>query len=255
MKRNYLIIGIALFLAVIVIQKPVFSQNKTAKEIITAADKKMQGESNRGTLTMKIIRTTWEREVKFKTWGKGREYSITLITYPAKEKGQSFLKRGNEMWSWNPVIGRMIKLPPSMMSQGWMGSDYSTDDILKESSIIVDYNHSIIGVDTIEGIACWKIQLLPKEDAAVVWGKLIKWISKDEYLQLKTEYYDEDDYLVKTERASKIKKMGDREIPTYIEIIPEDEPGNKTIVIIDNVEFNVSIPDNFFSKQNMKRLR
>ena len=142
-----------------------------------------------------------------------------------------------------------------MMSQGWMGSDYSTDDILKESSIIVDYEHSIMGIDTIEGIACWKILMIPKEDAAVVWGKQIKWISTDTYFQLKTEYYDEDDYLIKTEKASKIKKMGDREIPTYIEIIPEDEPGNKTVVIIDEIEYNVKIPDNFFSQQNMKRLR
>ena len=159
------------------------------------------------------------------------------------------------MWNWNPVIGRMIKLPPSMMSQGWMGSDYSTDDILKESSIIVDYEHSIMGIDTIEGIACWKILMIPKEDAAVVWGKQIKWISIDTYFQLKTEYYDEDDYLIKTEKAGKIKKMGDREIPTYIEIIPEDEQGNKTVVIIDEIEYNVKIPDNFFSQQNMKRLR
>ena len=231
------------------------AQTKTAKEIIIAADKKMQGESNRGELTMKIIRPKWEREVKFKTWSKGKDYSITLITYPAKEKGQTFLKRKNDMWSWNPVIGRMIKLPPSIMSQGWMGSDYSTDDILKESSIVVDYNHSIVGTEIIEGRECWKIEMLPKEDAAVIWGKLIKWISKEGSLQLRSEYYDEDGYLVKTEIAKNVKIMGNREIPTLIEIIPEDEPGNKTVLIIDKIEFNVEINNGFFSQQNMKRLR
>lgn len=254
MNRTLLV---SLLLAVFILpwSNLTIAQTKTAKEIIIAADKKMQGESNRGEMTMKIIRPKWEREVKFKTWSKGKDYSITLITYPAKEKGQTFLKRNNDMWSWNPVIGRMIKLPPSIMSQGWMGSDYSTDDILKESSIVVDYKHSIIGTETVEGIECWKIEMLPKEDAVVVWGKLIKWISKEGMLQLKSEYYDEDGYLVKTEIAKEIKMMGDREIPTLIEIIPEDEPGNKTVLIINSIEFNVEIKDSFFSQQNMKRLR
>jgi len=248
---------ISLFMAIFLLpwSNLTIAQTKTAKEIIIAADKKMQGESNRGELTMKIIRPKWEREVKFKTWSKGKDYSITLITYPAKERGQTFLKRRNDMWSWNPVIGRMIKLPPSIMSQGWMGSDYSTDDILKESSIVVDYNHSIVGTEIIEGRECWKIEMLPKEDAAVVWGKLIKWISKEGMLQLKSEYYDEDGYLVKTEIAKDVKIMGGREIPTLIEIIPEDDPGNKTVLIIDKIEFNVEIEDGFFSQQNMKRLR
>ncbi|MCF8371027.1 MAG: outer membrane lipoprotein-sorting protein [Bacteroidales bacterium] len=231
------------------------AQEMTAKEIIKAADDKMQGKTNYAEMTMKVVRPTWEREVKFKSWGKDRNYSLTLITYPAKEKGQTFLKREQEMWNWNPTINRMIKLPPSMMSQGWMGSDYSNDDILKESSIVVDYEHSIIGAETLEGKECWKLQLIPKEEAAVVWGKIIKWITKDDYLQLKSEYYDEDNYLVKTDVASQIKMMGDREIPTYIEIIPADEPGKKTIVTIDKAEFDIQIPDDYFSQQYMKRVR
>ena len=227
----------------------------TAMEIIKAADDKFQGKSSYAEMTMKVVRPTWEREVKFKSWSKDRDYSLTLITYPAKEKGQTFLKRKQEMWSWNPTINRMIKLPPSMMSQGWMGSDYSNDDILKESSIVVDYNHSIVGTDKLEGRECWKIQLLPKEDAAVVWGKIFKWITKDGYLQVKTEYYDEDNYLEKTETGSKIKMMHDREIPTYLEIIPEENPGNRTIVIIDKAKFDIDIPDSYFSQQYMKRVR
>ena len=142
-----------------------------------------------------------------------------------------------------------------MMSQGWMGSDYSNDDILKESSIVVDYTHKITGTETIDGIECYKIILTPKEDAAVVWGKVIKWISKKEFWQLKTEYYDEDDELIRTEKASKVKQFGDRKLPSYLEIIPADKPGQKTVVTILKSEFNVKLDEGFFSQQNMKRLR
>ncbi|MCD4795166.1 MAG: outer membrane lipoprotein-sorting protein [Bacteroidales bacterium] len=228
-----------------------FSQN--AMEIVKKADEKFRGKSGYSEMTMTIVRPKWSRTVSFKSCNKGLDYSMTLVTDPAKEKGQTFLKRKNEMWSWNPKIRRLIKLPPSMMSQGWMGSDFSNDDLLKESSIVVDYTHKIVGTETYAGKTCYKIQLIPKEDAAVVWGKLVKWITKDGYLQLKTEYYDEDGYLIKTEKASKIKMMSGREIPTYFELIPEEEPGNKTIVVMDKVVYDINVSENFFSQQNMKK--
>lgn len=230
------------------------SRAQDATEIIEKAEKKMRGESSRGEMQMKIIRPSWERTISFETWSKGTEYSMTLVTAPAKEEGQTFLKRENELWQYDPTINRMIKLPPSMMSQGWMGSDFSNDDILKESSLSKDYNHKILAEETIDGTEVYKIELLPKEDAAVVWGKIIKWISKEEYLQLKSEYYDVDDYLIKTETASDIKKMDDRVVPTYFEIIPADEEGNKTVMIIEDMEFDIDIDNHFFSQQNMKQL-
>ena len=227
-----------------------------ATEIIRKADEKWTGEkSSKGEMTMKIIRPTWERTIEFKIWTLGRDYSMTLITAPAKEKGQAFLKRENEMWNWVPNISRMIKLPPSMMSDGWMGSDYTNDDILKESSIVVDYHHEILGSEKVNERDCWKIEMMPKENAAIVWGKVIKWVSKDGYLMLKSEYYDEDEYLVKTELGSDIKIMDGRNIPTQLEIIPADKEDQKTIVIINHMEFNVDLQESFFSQQNMKRLR
>ena len=228
---------------------------QTATEIIKKSDAKMKGETFYGEMSMTIVRPTWKRTVKFKTWGLGNEYSLALVTYPPKEKGQTFLNRENEMWTWNPIINRLIKLPPSMLSQGWMGSDYSNDDLLKESSLVNDYVHTILAEEQIDGELCWKIELMPKEDAAVVWGKVLKWVSKAEYNQLKTEYYDEDEYLVKTEIASNVQLMGGKRIPTHIEIISADEPKKKTLVDITKVEFDKPYSKSFFSQQNMKRLR
>ena len=232
----------------------IFAQNAT--EIVKKADEKWNGEkSSQSQMTMKIIRPKWERTIEFKNWTLGRDYALTLITSPAKEKGQTFLKRGTEMWNWMPAINRMIKLPPSMMADGWMGSDYTNDDILKESSMVVDFTHKIVGSDNIDGWECWKIEMTPKEDAAVVWGKIIRWISKEEYMMMKSEYYDEDEYLVKTEFASNVKTMDDRKIPTRIEIIPADKDNQKTVGIINDMKFNIDINDSFFSQQNMKRVR
>lgn len=235
-----------------IILLPALIQAQDAKEIIKKAHDKMEGESSEMEMVMTVVRPTWQRTVSFKNWAKGRDYALTLITAPSKESGQSFLKLKKDMWSWNPTINRMIKLPPSMMSQGWMGSDYSNDDILKESSIVVDYTHKIIDNETIDDFDCYKIQLDPKEEAAVVWGKIIMWVSKEEYYQLRTEFFDEDGYLVKTHILSDIRFMYDRKIPTHFEIIPEDKPNQKTLVDIISAKFDIRLQENFFSQQNMK---
>jgi outer membrane lipoprotein-sorting protein len=232
------------------------AQNLSATEIVRKADEKFNGEKSSITaMSMTIIRPSWQRTVDFKNWTLGRDYSLTLITAPAKDAGQTFLKRGTEMWNWNPSISRLIKLPPSMMSQGWMGSDYTNDDILRESSVVNDYTHEITGEETVDGRECWRIKMVAKENAAVIWGHQIRWIDKKDFLVLRAELYDEDGVLVRTESGTDIKTMDGRTIQTRIELVPHDEPGNKTVVTIKDVKFNTPIKESFFSQQNMKNLR
>lgn len=226
-----------------------------AREIIDKANQLMRGNSSYMEATMMVIRPNWDRTISFKAWAKGTDYSLIYVTAPAKEEGQVFLKRGKEMWNWVPSIERMIKIPPSMMMQSWMGSDMTNDDLVKESSIVEDYHHKVLGEEIIEGYVCYKLELVPKEDAAVVWGKIISWISKKEFFTLKNEYYDEFGDLINKEVLSKIKDVGNRTIPTYFEMIPLDKEGNKTTMQFEMMKFNIPLKDDFFSIQNMKRIR
>jgi outer membrane lipoprotein-sorting protein len=227
-----------------------------AKEIVRQAEEKWQGEkTNYSEMTMTIVRPKYQRSVEFKSWSERDKSSMTLITAPAKEKGQTFLKSGNNMWSWNPSIQRLIKMPPSMLSQGWMGSDFSNDDVLKESSLVKDFTHKLMGKEIINTTSCYKIELRPLANANVVWGKIMIWISEKEFLELKVEYYDSDNILVKTHLASKIQSFDGRQLPSVLEIIPADEPGNKTIVTIKSMKFNISMAADFFSQQNMKKIQ
>jgi outer membrane lipoprotein-sorting protein len=230
-----------------------YPQNAT--EIVQRANDLLLGKTSQGTNTMTLIRPDWTREVSMKVWSKGIDYYMILITAPAREKGQVFMKRDKEMWNWIPSINKMIKLPPSMMSQSWMGSDFTNDDLLKESSIVVDYNHKIIGHEFINEDDCYKIEMIPKPEAAVVWGKIITWIAKDKYYQLKSEFYDEIGTLISVQYADEIEALHDRVLPTRLTIIPKDKDGNKTVLKLENMIFNKDIPISFFSQQNMKRVR
>lgn len=225
------------------------------EEIIRRADEKFRGNSSRGEMSMIIERPTWSREVTMKSWTLGNHYSLIYITAPAKEKGQVFLKRNKEMWNWVPTIERMIKIPPSMMMQSWMGSDFTNDDLVRESSLAKDYTHKLLGEEKMAGYDSYKIELIPNDDAPVVWGKIVMWVSKTDYLWLKGEYFDEDGVLVNTEILTDIKQMGNRKMPTRLEMIPADKPGQKTIMIFKNIEFDVKIDEAFFSQQNMKKVK
>ncbi len=244
-----------LFLTVFLLGGQLLLKAQDAKEIVQKAHDLMQGETNYSEMTMTVHRPKWDRTISFKSWMKGSDYALIYITEPAKEKGQVFLKRKTEMWNWVPSIDRTIKIPPSMMMQSWMGSDMTNDDLVNESSIVNDYSQKILGQENLQSYDCYKIELIPNEDAPVVWGKIICWISKTEYYTLKNEYYDEDGQLVNVERLSQVKKFGDRSIPTRFEIEPVNKSDHITVMEILNIRFNEKIDDSFFSIQNMKAIR
>lgn len=250
---RYSIFRVCLFMLLLMLAPLLQAQNAT--EIITKMDQNLRGTTSTQKLTMTIVRPSWQRSVSMTSWSKGQDYSMILITAPAKESGQVFLKRGKEMWNWVPSINRMIKIPPSMMMQSWMGSDFTNDDLVRESSIVNDYDHAIVGEETIRNMPCYKISLDPKPDAPVVWGKVLVWVTKQDYLELKAEFYDEDEELVNSMELSNIRTMSGRRLPTHWEMIPADEEGHKTILEMESAEFNKVIDDGFFSQQNMKRLR
>lgn len=230
-------------------------QAQNATEIVKKSDEKTRGKTHFAKITMKIVRPKWTRSVSMKSWAKGQDYSMVLITAPARDKGSGFLKRKREMWNWQPTINRTIKMPPSMMSQSWMGSDFTNDDLVKQASIVLDYTHKILGTEKIGTFDCYKIKLTPKPDPAVVWGKIILWVSKKEYLQLKTQMYDEDGYLVNTMKGSEVKEMGGRIIPTRLEMVPAEKKGQKTVLKYEYIEFDKTISESFFSTQNLKKIK
>jgi len=248
--RELLIIILCLFLG-----PNIMVQDLTAEQIIKKADEKVRGKSSQGELTMTVVRPSWTREMSMKSWTVGEELALILVTAPARDAGITHLKRDKELWNWQPSIDRVIKLPPSMMLQSWMGSDFTNDDLVKESSMVKDYEQVLEGDSVVDGYDCYKIALIPKEDAPVVWGKIMIWITKDEFIQIRTEFYDEDGYLINVMKGTKIKDMDGRLLPSRLEMIPVDKHGHMTVIEHKSLKFDADLEDDFFSIQNMKRVR
>ena len=229
---------------------------QSAVEIITKAEEVRRGAtSSKAEMTMTIVRPSWSRTMSMKSWSKGDDYAIMLVTAPKRDLGTVTLKRVKEVWNWMPRIERTIKLPPSMMSQSWMGSDFTNDDLVREASLIKDYDLKVLGDSTIGDRPCWKIEMIPHDDAAVVWSKVYVWVDKKDYLTMRNEFYDEDDYLINVMIASNIKTLGGKTFATKLEMIPVEDEGHKTVIEYQDIVFDTGISENFFSVQNMKRVR
>ncbi len=228
---------------------------ETARDIVKKADELIRSKSSYSVVEMTIVKPGWSRTMSMKLWALEPDYALIYVSSPARDKGTVTLKRKNEVWNWLPSVQRVIKIPPSMMLQSWMGSDFTNDDLVRESSVVNDYTHSLIGEETMNGYKCHKIKMTPKPEAGVVWGKIIVWISKDRYLQTKADYYSEDGKKVKTFTGSMERKMGGRSIFAKWEMIPENKPGNRTILEYKEIIFNYKVRQSYFSEQNMKRVR
>jgi outer membrane lipoprotein-sorting protein len=246
---TYLVTGIVIAIGLLAQSQP------DARAIVRQADDKIRGKSSQADMVMRIVRPTWQREIGLKSWSRGKDLGLILVTAPARDKGTAFLKRQREVWNWQPAIDRTIKLPPSMMLQSWMGSDFTNDDLVKESSVVDDYRHRLAGDTVIAGRPCYKIVMIPREEAAVVWGKVICYIDKKDYLQLLTRFYDEDNELVNTMQGSQIRLLGGRLLPARVEVIPADNPRHRTIIEYRSLQFDLPLAEDFFSLQNLKRVR
>jgi hypothetical protein len=243
---------ITILISMILMGAVTFSQD--AREIVKKADEKMRGITMQTDMIIRTIRPSWTREMQCKVWMKGNDLAMILIKLPARDKGIAFLKKKKEVWNWMPALERTIKLPPSMMSQSWMGTDFTNDDLVRESSVVQDYDHTLKGDTIIDGRPCYIINMIPKPEAAVVWGKVIVCIDKKDFLELHSRFYDEDGVLVNTMNSYDIKMMHDRVIPTRFEMLPEDKKGHKTIMIYQSIRYNDPLRDDFFNTEKMKTL-
>lgn len=224
----------------------------TAQDLIREAEDLMRGQSNTGSFTMTITTPNWERSMTMDYWEKGKDKSLMKVVSPAKEAGTISLKIGNEMWNYIPSVEKVIKVPPSMMMQSWMGSDFTNDDIVKESSISRDYEAAITGKETLPDGQCYVLTLIPKPEAAVVWGKLVAYVRVGDHIPLKYEFYDEGGKLIRYEALSEIKRMGGRTIPTVMTMIPVTKKGKKTVLVINRINFDVPISEDVFSLSRLK---
>jgi len=220
-----------------------------ARLIIQKVDNNIRGKNIYMKISMKIVSLRHTRSMQMENWSQGSKKSFVKIVYPPKDRGITFLSLDNQMWQYVPKIERTIKIPPSMMLQNWMGSNITNDDMVKQSSIVEDYTPRIVKR---EGKLV-TMELIPKEEAAVVWAKVVSLIDISTYTSQKDIFYDEEGEAVRVFLYDKVKKFGEYYLPTYWRVEPMDKDNSFTEIILEDVKYDISISDQYFRKSALKR--
>ena len=194
-----------------------------------------------------------ERTLEMKIWTRGEERALIVIESPAREKGTATLKVEKNLWNYLPRIKRTIRIPPSMMLASWMGSDFTNDDLVKESSYSKDYEYELIGPS--EDPKGWLVQFTAKPDIVGLWNRFELVLSEDATIPLKAKYYDRKDRLARVMRWSQVRVFDGKRIPAHMTLIPQDQEGHKTEMIYLDIDFDVVVPEATFSLANLEQKR
>lgn len=245
---------IILLAVIAIISAPALLFSQSAKEIIEKSESAIRGNTSKSTVAVTIKTRRWERTLKLISYdNRLKRMSFAEILAPKKDAGNRFLLIKDNMWHYVPKLQQTIKIAPSMMLQSWMGSDFTNDDIVKQSSLIDDYTHSLEGREIIDGIECFKVVLIPKPQVAVVWGKIVYYVSIGEMLPVREEFYNEHNQMTKLLTCSNVKMMGGRKIPTVYIMKTVAEPDRYTKMEILDIEFDIELPHTVFSFQNLQK--
>jgi outer membrane lipoprotein-sorting protein len=225
-----------------------------AKELVRAAMDHWRGLNSYSEMTMTIHRPDWERSMSMRGWSEGDKLSLVRVTEPKKDAGNGTLLNDNDMWSYSPKINRIIKIPSSMMNQGWLGSDFSNKDISKSTDILDQYDHTVVEQTQEDKHTVYTIEAIPHEDAAIVWGKEVLKI-RDDFVMLEEQYWDQDGVLVKVMRTSDIAEMGGRSVARVMRMGKLETPDEWTEMAVSVIEFDIELPPGIFTLSNLRNPR
>lgn len=229
------------------------AQNLDGREILDRVEKLLWGNTVKGDYEMTISTPRWQRTLGLRVWMERPRRSFVRIVSPVKEAGIGSLRIGNEMWNYLPNVERIVKIPPSMMLQPWMGSDFTNDDLVKESSILDDYTQKVIGTSQFGGDTLVLVEARPKPEAAVVWGRIVYTVRQRDWMPLRQEFFSERDELVRVMTLGDVRQVGGRLLPTRWEMRPQAKPDNVTQIVLKDAVFNQPIDAEIFTQRNLQK--
>jgi outer membrane lipoprotein-sorting protein len=229
-------------------------QNPDIREIVKKIDTLFRSETSSSEIEMTIVSENWTRTLNMQTWTETLDNTFIHITSPKKDAGISTLRKKTEMWNYFPKINKVMKIPPSMMMSSWMGSDFTNDDLVKESSMADDYYARLITPEDAKP-ELYYIELIPKKDIPIVWAKIVASVRKKDYIPVHEEFYDEKGRVMRVMEFREIKEFNNRNIPSVLVMRSLNKPGRKTVIRYLHIEFDKKLKPDVFTLRNLQRKR
>jgi outer membrane lipoprotein-sorting protein len=252
-KKSSLFLVVAVLFSFIITNAMAAEQKPDIKKILDNVDRLYRSEHSFATLEMRIETPDWKRNLEINVWASGLDKTFIRILAPQKDKGVATLRLQNDMWNFFPKIDKVMKVPPSMMMGSWMGSDFTNDDLVKESTFLKDYESKLTTPDSKSpDNVNFYIELKPKERTATVWDKIILVVNRENSIPVRQEYYDEKGIKVRELLFKDVRKFGSKSLPAIMELTPLNKPGHKTVIEYKELKFD-RVDENIFSQISLQK--
>ena len=237
--------------AALLLMASVLSAQPTGKEILNRIDENMSSDTRYVKSKMVIHGPRTSRTIESESWAEGDQAALTEYLAPAREKGTKMLKLEDKLWIFSPSTDRTIQISGHMLRQSVMGSDLSYEDMMDDPNLTKKYDAVVVGSENFDETDCWIVEMTAKtEDVAYQMRKL--WVDKTRYIPLKEELYAKSGKLLKKTELSDITKHGSRWYPGKITFKDMLKKGAGTEFIVDEIRFNVEIPEHILSKASLR---
>jgi outer membrane lipoprotein-sorting protein len=210
-----------------------------------------RSESSHSTMKMTVVRERGTRELEMEAWSEGDDDALIVIRSPAREAGTATLRTKDGLWNYAPRADRLIRIPTGLLSDSWMGSHFTNDDLMRETSYLDDYD-AVLSSEEWEGETYLQATLTPKPEAPVVYSQLVFLITPGDWVPVRSEYYD-DGKLVRFMTFDRIQTIAGKQIPMRMTIVPEDKPDESTVVEYLELQLDVPVDDQLFTRQGLRR--
>lgn len=222
----------------------------SGEEILNRIDANMSADSRYVKSKMVIHGPRTSRTIESETWAEG-ESAFTEYLAPAREQGTKMLKLEDQLWIFSPSTDRTIQISGHMLRQSVMGSDLSYEDMMNDTRLIDQYDAVVVDSETYQETDCWVVEMTAiTEEVAYQMRKL--WVDKNRYIPLKEELYAKSGKLLKKTELTDITQHGSRWFPGKITFKDMLKKGDGTEFIVDEIRFNVEIPEYMLSKASLR---
>ena len=229
-----------------------YAQYPDGKEIITKIDQNLSSENRIFSSSMIIHGRRSTHTVKLKTWTAGEKKSFTEYLYPAREQGTKMLKLEDQLWIYSPSADRIIQIAGHMLRQSVMGSDLSYEDLMEDNKLTDQYDAKVIGTEEIDEHNCWIVELTAFVSEIAYYRQKL-WVDQERNIPLREEMFAKSGTLLKRTELSDIQRINGRWYPKRIVFKDMLKEGMGTEFIIEDIQFNVPIPDYIFTKASLKK--
>ncbi len=220
-------------------------------ELVHHLDELYRANSSHALMTMTVTRERGTRELTLESWSRGTDEALIVIREPAREAGTATLRTEEGLWNYAPRADRLIRIPSGLLSESWMGSHFTNDDLLRETSYLEDHDGEIRWTDEGRGRRI-EVTLTPRPDTPVVYSRLVFVLDPDRWVPDWARYYD-GETLIRSLLFDDVQPVGDRLIPMRMTLQPADDVEERTEILYHDLELDVTIDGDLFTRRGLRR--